>query len=293
MSKYGSHTRTFAEALGSRASHPGRSLTAGAIVVLSVGQLAVAATPKTAPAKFTPTPILSTAQAQKQVHFHISVPRTIPAGFRLVGARVSSPGPAKSAAAKGVQTIKGFGYGIVMTVPPGSHSVVVFAVPGSAGAKAGIPSTPGRLLALNGHSVQDDPDTLVKLNDELNKAKPPITITFKDSSNNSHIAVVSQKSTFIFKVPGQTAPSAEPSAALLYSSKKGSFAIVESKVNPDQKLYYVGQPWKEQVGNIQIIFYVSKQAPNATFVINGIKYDVAQANGYITEDQIKQLAASM
>jgi len=283
MSKYGSHLPVGLALI----------LATGAIAFFYGSQAAIAAPPKQLPMTFTPPPIISTAAAQRQVHFHIAVPRSVPTGFRLVGARVSTPHEIKATSDKGGQSIKAFGYGIVMTVPPGSKSVVVLAVPGSPGAKAGIPSTPGRLLAVNGVSVHDDPEALAKVHKQLSEEKPPITITYKDSSDNSRIAVVSQKSTFVFVVPSDNHVSAEPSAALLYSSKKGSFAVIESKVNPNQKLFYAGTPWTEKVGDTKIIFYVSRQAPNATFVIGGVKYDIAQAKGYITEDQIKQIAASI
>lgn len=258
-------------------------------------------------ANLTPTPVVGFADAQRQVKFQIDVPRDIPQGYRMIGARVfqvkllDTP---QTAGMSPVQRKPFHGYGIFTSIPTGpGKPFMLLALKGSEAEKAGLPSDHEEaVLAVNGvkvvYAVGEQPHI-----SNFHKIPPPLVLTMRNPQGVTHVVTIGKVGDFFIGDPPQLPT--DKRAALLYNGPGSSFAVVESQPPPpsliDVKLAalshhpmtYFGANWSDQVEGIDITFYGTKATPDATFDHGGIHYEIANDKGNLTQAQIEQIAKSL
>ncbi len=200
-----------------------------------------------------PSPVLSVAQAQRQVPFPLYVPRDLPTDGVLTGVRVyeitlKNPELVRATIAANTKPITG--YGLVWRYE--NDNIMVHSLPGSPADKAGLGSQQAavRLLSVNGYSVQPAEDARHEreffarwetMTDQERRAAqknhPPLTLrlmarplhlTVQDADGATRRITLARPETFTFRPEAPNAENAGKRAALLLEIAGRSVPLVQT-----------------------------------------------------------------
>lgn len=257
-------------------------------------------------------PILSVAEAQKQVNFPIAVPRDIPAGGRLIGARVTQIEVKGTTVPSNEQKRKSFvlahrriqkGYGLAISALNGRY--MVRSLQGSPAEKAGIRSDRlVRLVAINGQRVEESrggtSDSDLSKEEILAAARrpPPFNVTVKDDLGRVRVVTIKEMGTYWYP----DMPTAQPieyhtrQAALLLEVHGKQLVLIESRFAEDENPYpEVGAPGSRPIKVNGQDVWVSgpDEAPSAVWYHNDVHFWLNNYQGAVNLQEIIHLIESL
>ena len=197
-------------------------------------------------------PVLTVAEAQRQVSFPLYVPREIPAGGAVTGVRVyeiTLSDPQSVQATIRVNTKPITGYGLVWRYE--NHNIMVRSLPGSPAEKAGLSSRQAvPLVSVNGYEVQPAKDArhdraffarweamTEPERRAVRKRRPPLTLrlmarplrlTVRDADGATRRITLARPERFTFRPEAPNAENAGWRAALLLDIAGRSVALLQS-----------------------------------------------------------------